>query len=352
MTLTGEFSKIPLVDLSPRTGSASARAELAEHLREICHTIGFFIAINHGVDNKVVDSVFDTSRRFFNLPLEKKQLIDKRNSRHFRGWEAVGTELTNNRPDIREQIDLWSEHPPRAKGVKPEYLRLLGPNQWLNDDVLPGFKSNLTLWFEETGKLGEDLMRLFALGLGLAEDHFDIWFGKEPMSLTKLIHYPETPPGQFGVNAHHDTGFLTLLAAGETPGLEVQNGAGEWIAVEPVRDAFVVNLGEMMQGITGNYFVATPHRVATRAERYSVAYFHGPSLQTPLAPLDLRPEYRAAVAASTRHAAAGFMASIEETEAGIGDMKSHHVPGVYGQQLWNYFSRSYPDHVKLHYAQP
>ena len=142
--MTGEFSEIPLVDLSPRMASTSARAELAENLREICHTIGFFIAINHGVDNKVVDSVFDTSRRFFDLPLEKKQLIDKRNSRHFRGWEAVGTELTNNRPDIREQIDLWSEHPPRAKDVTPEYLRLLGPNQWLDDDVLPGFKGNLT----------------------------------------------------------------------------------------------------------------------------------------------------------------------------------------------------------------
>ena len=56
----------------------------------------------------------------------QKALIDKRASRHFRGWEAVGAELTNGRPDMREQIDLWSEHKARAPDVEPEYMRLLG----------------------------------------------------------------------------------------------------------------------------------------------------------------------------------------------------------------------------------
>ena len=40
----------------------------------------------------------------------------------------------------------------------------------------------------------------------------------------------------------------------------------------------------------------------------------------------------------------------EETEAGVGDMASHHKPAVYGEQLWNYFSRSYPDNVSKHYG--
>ena len=38
----------------------------------------------------VLDSVFSVSRRLFDLPLQEKQLIDKRNSRHFRGREEVG----------------------------------------------------------------------------------------------------------------------------------------------------------------------------------------------------------------------------------------------------------------------
>ena len=39
--------------------------------------------------------------------------------------------------------------------------------------------------------------------------------------------------------------------------------------------------------MTGNYFVATTHRVVASEERYSSAYFHGPGLTTPLAALPL-----------------------------------------------------------------
>ena len=48
-----------------------------------------------------------------------------------------------------------------------------------------------------------------------------------------------------------------------------------------------MNLGEILQAMTGNYFVATTHRVITDAERYSSGYFHGPDLRTPLDPLPL-----------------------------------------------------------------
>jgi len=151
------------------------------------------------------------------------------------------------------------------------------------------------------------------------------------------------------VNAHHDAGFLTVLAPGPTPGLQVQNGVGEWIPVPLVPDSFVINLGEMLQGMTGNYYVATPHRVITTETRYSAGYFHGPSPETPLTPIALDPEFAAVVANSPRHADAGFMARKDETEAGVGDMRSTHRPGVYGEQLWNYFVRSYPDLVAEHY---
>lgn len=346
-----DFSEIPLVDFSRwRKGDASARAAFADEVREICHHIGFMILTRTGLDWRLADDVFRYAERFFALPESEKALIDKRASRHFRGWEAVGVELTNGRPDMREQIDLWSDHAARAKNVEPEYLRLLGPNQWLPDAVLPGFQSIMERWFRDLGALGDDLMAVLSTGLGLEPDHFDKRFGAERMSLTKIIHYPPTPPDQFGVNAHHDAGFLTILAAGQTAGLQVENANGEWIPVPVVPEAFVINIGEMLQGMSGNYFIATPHRVVTHAERYSVGYFHGPSLDTTLEPVPLRPEFAAAVANSPRHQGAGYMARREETEAGVGDMASHHKPAVYGEQLWNYFRRSYPANVALHYG--
>ena len=110
---SGNFSAIPVVDFSRwRSGTAETRAAFAEEVREICHDVGFMLLTGTGLDWRLVDDVFGYSERFFALPDREKGLIDKRKSRHFRGWESVGTELTNNRPDIREQIDLWSEHVP------------------------------------------------------------------------------------------------------------------------------------------------------------------------------------------------------------------------------------------------
>ena len=80
-------------------------------------------------------------------------MIDKVESRHFRGWEPVGAEYTNNRPDIREQIDWWTEWPAHPKGAEPNYLRLLGPNQWLPEEVLVGQRKLANQWFDELGAL-------------------------------------------------------------------------------------------------------------------------------------------------------------------------------------------------------
>lgn len=201
--------------------------------------------------------------------------------------------------------------------------------------------------------LAGEVMEMLAIGLDLPPDYFESRFGdmETRMSLMKLISYPRTPPGQFGVNAHHDTGFLTILAAGKTPGLEVENADGKWVQVPVVPNSFVVNLGEMLQSMTGNYYVATPHRVRTSEPRMSVGYFHGPALGASLGPIEeLDCAFAQAVRASPRHRDAGFMArSPDETEAGVGDMRSRHRPTVYGEQLWNYFSRSYPDNMALHY---
>ncbi len=342
-------NNIPVVDLSSLNGSDNQRLELAQELKDVCHNVGFFIARNHGIPSRKVDQVFDCCHQFFRLPVDQKRLIDKRNSPYFRGWESEGSEYTNNRPDIREQIDLWTEHPPVTVGSQPDCLKLLGPNQWLPETILPGFKAVVSDYIDEMKVLGDKLMGVLAISLGLPVEHFDEMFGKTRMSLAKLIHYPETPSGEFGVNAHHDTGFLTILNPGEVPGLEIQLVDGSWMPVPIVKDGFVINLGEMLQAVTGNYYIATPHRVVASAKRLSIGYFHGPALETSIERLPLSHEYADAVAVSPRHRNAGFMAPIMETQSGVGDMKGTLRASTFGEQLWNYFCRSYPDNVQRFY---
>lgn len=344
--------RIPIVDIGARSTTGAARRDLAERLTAICHDIGFAVLVGHGLPDGYLDRIFDLMRRFFALPDQDKALIDKRASRHFRGWEAVGTEFTNNRPDIREQIDVWTEHPPRPVDVQPPYLRLLGPNQWMPDHVLAGQRELVVDWFDRMQHLADDILALFALGLDLDEHFFEPAFRGQAMSLSKFISYPPTPHGAAGVNAHHDTGFVTLLAAGSTPGLQVLDPTGDWIDVPVVADGLVLNIGEMLQAMTGNYLVATAHRVITAQPRMSAGYFHGPTLDTPLDPIQLAGRFTAAVAASPRHREAGYMATKEQTERGVGDMASTTRVSTYGEQLWNYFHRSYPDMMHEHYPEP
>ena len=338
-------------------GTPQDRLAFARRLGQICHKVGFFQLVNHDVDLELQKTILRTMQKIFQLPQHEKERIAKIHSPWFRGWEALGTERTNGRVDLREQVDTWTDcdpviNPCGQSNTNPEYKRLYGPSQYFSDDVLPGYK-DLTLDFSSRCKrVADELLSAMAVALDLPADYFQRSFGEEKqrMSLTKYIHYPGSETGQHGVNAHKDSGILTLLLP-YGPGLEIQLQTGEWIPVKIVPGAFVVNLGEILQSLTGQYFVATPHRVVTTRERYSCAYFHGPSLDFSLAPIkNLHPRFAQAVADSEYHRNARFMALQDEIEAGVGDMAGQKQTSTYGHQLWEYLKRAYPDIVRRHTA--
>jgi isopenicillin N synthase-like dioxygenase len=103
----------------------------------------------------------------------------------------------------------------------------------------------------------------------------------------RLIHYPfdadvvDAP----GIGAHTDYECFTILHA-DQPGLEVLNDQGQWIDAPPLPDAFVVNIGDMLEVMTAGAFVATAHRVRKVAqERYSFPLFYACDYHTLIKPL-------------------------------------------------------------------
>ena len=348
---------IPTLDLLKFRGTPAERASLVEELRACCHEgAGFFYLIGHGVHEELFAEVFDMMRKCFALPLEEKQKIDKARSPHFRGWESTGSEKTQGVPDHREQIDTWTEHESdRPRPGEPLYRRLRGPNQFFEDAVLPGYKALTLQWHQRLSGICSELLSVISLALGLDCDALDERFGPadERQSLIKWIHYPPTPAGGQGVGMHQDSAFLTLLVPDHMPGLEVQLPTGELIPVQGRRGAFIVNLGEALQLMTGNYMVATPHRVITTGERYSTGFFYGPSLDADLSPLSLPKGLVGAVARSKRHKSAGTMPTKQEIDVGVRDSLAGEVRHeTYGDMLWHYFSRAYPENVQRHYPMP
>jgi isopenicillin N synthase-like dioxygenase len=139
---------------------------------------------------------------------------------------------------------------------------------------LPGFSSVVDAYYDATFELGRALLRGFALALDQPADRFDAVLTKPPSQL-RLIHYPHDPQAtdKPGIGAHTDYELFTLLRS-TAPGLEVMNESGVWIDAPPLPDAYVVNIGDMLELWTGGEFVATSHRVRkVSQERYSFPLF-------------------------------------------------------------------------------
>lgn len=342
---------IPVIDLELWfTGDRQQRLELCQQVGRLCHEVGFFNLVNHGVPDAVSEIYLQTIKQFFALPQAVKQGIDKQDSAQFRGWEKLGSELTNNQIDYREQIDIGVERPAIAE-PDPYYMALVGPNQWPPPAALPGFRQTVTDYFQRLSEVARQILRIMSLALGLEENHIERVFGENPSPYLKLIRYPRTLEDGHGVGVHKDSGFLTLLLQDENPGLEAQANDNTWYPVEPVPGSLVVNTGELLQLITHNYFIATPHRVLNRAgrDRYSSAFFYSPDLNTLLDPLPIGSSFIDEVLCSERHRNEGLMASRAEMSAGTGGMASQFRPAVFGEKYWQRWVRSYPDIARKFY---
>jgi isopenicillin N synthase-like dioxygenase len=63
-------SNIPVIDLSCyREGSLDTK-NTANSIREACKSVGFFYIKNHGVPEELINSIFQNSKKFFNLTQE------------------------------------------------------------------------------------------------------------------------------------------------------------------------------------------------------------------------------------------------------------------------------------------
>jgi isopenicillin N synthase-like dioxygenase len=91
------------------------------------------------------------------------------------------------------------------------------------------------------------LLEAISESLGLEADFLDKALGKHEQHMA-INYYPKCPNPEltFGLPAHSDPNVLTLLLQDEVPGLQVFNN-GHWIAVNPIPNSFVINIGDQLQ---------------------------------------------------------------------------------------------------------
>lgn len=285
--------RIPIIDIASFfLGGGAKRRAVADAVDQACTELGFLIVSGHGVPEALIEEMRRVSREFFDLPLEAKLRLRMPADR-YRGYISLGNEALANSldqtspPDIKESFSIGPFDVP-----DDAYHRAARPGNFFAKNIWPerpaGFRSIWEAYFREMERLSTDLMRIFALGLGMPEHFFDDKIDRHITNFS-VIHYPEQPteplPGQLRAGAHTDYGSLTIVKPDAAPGgLQVLAKDGGWTDVPVVSGTFVVNLGDLMAEWTNDRWVSTLHRVvnpprdrALGSRRLSMTFFHQPN---------------------------------------------------------------------------
>ena len=114
------------------------------------------------------------------------------------------------RVDLKESFIWGLELPDNHPSVNSKNP-FLGRNQWPAE--MPELKNRVYPFFEAGLQCGRDLMRAFALGIGIPEESFtkDL---NEPIARGSIIYYPPQSPDmgetQFGVAPHTDLSLIHI----------------------------------------------------------------------------------------------------------------------------------------------
>jgi polar amino acid transport system ATP-binding protein len=285
---------LPIIDvaaLASMRGVDTARAAIVHRLDAAARAYGFFYAVNHGVDAALIDRLVSHARAFFaRSEAAKMQIPMSAGGRAWRGYFALGGELTSNRPDWKEGLYLGSELGPEHPRVRAGTI-LHGANLW--PPGIEGFRDTVLAYIDALTRLGHALMAGLALALGLPERWFaEVGGTADPLILLRLFNYPSRPvpagsPAQWGVGEHTDYGLLTMLWQDDVGGLQVRTDDG-WIDAPPLPGSFVCNIGDMLDRMTGGRYRSLPHRVRINTsgrDRISIPLFFDPDFAWRVAPV-------------------------------------------------------------------
>ncbi len=321
----GMTQRLPVIDVSPLlTGNEDARRAVAREIGAACRDLGFFYAAGHAIAPATLDQLARASHRFFALPeAEKMQIAMAKGGRAWRGFFPVGGELTSGKPDIKEGVYFGEElgpDDPRVKTVLP----LHGANQF--PDAVPELRETVTAFMRGAEQSAHAIMEGVAISLGLDAQYFRETYTAQPTLLFRIFHYPASTPSEgWGVGEHTDYGLLTLLAQDDIGGLQVKTPHG-WIDAPPIPGALVVNIGDMLDRLTGGYYRSTPHRVLNSSgrSRLSFPFFFDPGFDARIVPLP------------------GHAAS-DDSQQRWDKTNLHAFDGAYGDYLLGKVGKVFPD---------
>ncbi len=292
---------VPIIDISPLvrldeliTNGSFDRHHLqdeqligvAEKISHAVETFGFFGVTKHGVDPEIVDGAWAESKNFFDLEPSIKGSVPmtKDYPYGYENYESLGMKrnASSAATDSKETFSIGPQNSTKS-GM---------PSRKFPPSVPNSFSVALNNYFNVMEHLARVLFRGLALALQLEDVN---WFLREGVfddghqCALRILNYPsikystsdEDKMTKVHIRAggHTDYGAMTILKSGG-PGLQLNlsqkkmDGDGDasnhedsnWFDVPQIQDAFIINLGDLMQRWTNDRWISTLHRVIAVAD--------------------------------------------------------------------------------------
>ncbi len=279
MTVPERTRSVPVLDVGAfLAGEGGALDATAAQLRDALEQVGFFFIVGHGVPWDLVGDTFAQAARLHALPAVTKEAIpfsgDRGGYLTLGGGTSYASRIAGDvrKPNLNAAIFVRGGA--RASG-----------NQFPPEADLPGFRAAVDRYMAAVHELATSLLPLYAVALGLEPGYFTSSFVDADTTL-RMSHYPVVAheEHQWGLAAHTDSNFMTLLPDNDVPGLEIHPEGSDWIQPPVLAESFLVNSGDILRRWTNDHFLSTGHRVlnASGRDRYAIPYFLGPRPDAPI----------------------------------------------------------------------
>ena len=283
------MARFPIVDIEKYFNSNKIEKDnYSQEVDAICRNSGFLAIKNHGIDQPVIEGIWNATERFFSLSSNKKNESKAPFDGYPYGYLGPGKEALaaskgmNTPPDLKESFNGGPILRPANITDSDALSFCYADTIWPNSPV--EFKSAWIAYYQQMEILASKIMQLFATALRLEERFFDPYID-QPISALRALNYPaqKKPPeiGQLRAGAHSDYGSLTILLPEENSvGLEILTLSGQWELVPAIPNTFIINIGDLMARWTNDRWISTLHRVVNKGsinKRQSLAYFHQPN---------------------------------------------------------------------------
>lgn len=267
-------SKHPQVPIIDMEALLSGEASELQSLHSACRDWGFFQVVNHGVSGSVTERFKTEVKEFFNLPMEEK-------TKYWQTTEEVegfGQAFVVSEEQKLDWADIF-------------FLTTL-PESLQKSHLLPmlplPFRHALESYSSEVKNLALGILGYMGQALGMEPEGYLKDLFRDGMQSMRMNYYPPCPQPDkvIGLTPHSDSvGLTILLQINEMDGLQIKKD-GSWIPINPLPNAFVVNVGDVLEIVTNGVYRSIEHRAVVNPskERLSVATFHNPGLYQMIGP--------------------------------------------------------------------